>query len=66
VKGFMENKQNGQNMDIERFRKQWQEIRNEREREKKIMDRLIGNFKKTLLTASTTQKLDKVFDYFTE
>jgi hypothetical protein len=44
----MENKQNGQNMDIERFRKQWQEIRNEREREKKIMDRLIGNFKKTL------------------
>jgi hypothetical protein len=53
-------------MDIERFRKQWQEIRNEREREKKIMDRLIGNFKKTLHTASTTQKLDKVFDYFTE
>jgi hypothetical protein len=62
----MENKQNGQNMDIERFRKQWQEIRNEREREKKIMDRLIGNFKKTLHTASNTQKLEKVFDYFSE
>jgi hypothetical protein len=53
-------------MDIEKFRKQWHEIRSERDREKKIMDRLIGNLRKTVASASTTQKLDKVFDYFTE
>lgn len=66
MRGFLETRQNGQNMDIEKFRKQWHEIRSERDREKKIMDRLIGNLRKTVASASTTQKLDKVFDYFTE
>lgn len=51
VRGFMENKQNGQNLDIERFRKQWHEIRTERDREKKIMDKLISSLRKTYLSA---------------
>jgi hypothetical protein len=54
VRGFLETRQNGQNMDIEKFRKQWHEIRSERDREKKIMDRLIGNLRKTVASASTT------------
>lgn len=45
---FMENKKNGQNMDIEKFRKQWEEIRSERDKEKKIMDRLISTLRKTV------------------
>ena len=66
VRGFMENKQNGQNLDIERFRKQWHEIRTERDREKKIMEKLISSLRKTYLSAQSSKKLDKVFDYFTE
>ena len=54
VKMFMENKKNGQDMDIEKFRKQWEEIRTERDREKKIMDRLISNLRKTVASASNT------------
>lgn len=45
---FFENKKNGHDMDIEKFRKQWEEIRGEREKEKKIMDRLISNLRKTV------------------
>lgn len=48
VSMFMENKKNGQNMDIEKFRKQWEEIRSERDKEKKIMDRLISTLRKTV------------------
>lgn len=66
VSMFMENKKNGQNMDIEKFRKQWEEIRSERDKEKKIMDRLISTLRKTVLSATNSQKVDKVFDYFTE
>ena len=62
----MENRKNGQNLDIEKFRKQWEEIRSERDKERKIFDRLIANLRKTVASAANTQKLDKVFEYFSE
>jgi|LauGreDrversion4_2_1035121.scaffolds.fasta_scaffold1505570_1 hypothetical protein len=50
----MENRKNGQNLDIEKFRKQWEEIRSERDKERKIFDRLIANLRKTVASAANT------------
>ena len=53
-------------MDIERFRKQWAEIVQEREREKRLMDKVIGNLRKSLASAANSKRLDKIFEYFNE
>ena len=62
----MENKSNGQAMDLQKVCVQWLEMQSERDKERKLMSKLINELKRDVATAGNTTRLDSLFKYMSE
>lgn len=61
----MESKDNSHTIDLDKVRMHWKAMLSEREKERKLMSKLVSELRKALATVGNLDKLESLFKYLT-
>lgn len=61
----MESKDNSHTIDLDKVRMHWKAMLSEREKERKLMSKLVQELRKALATVGNLDKLESLFKYLT-
>ena len=65
VRQYFEGQKDG-HVDLSKIRAYWSEMQGEREKERKLMSKMVQVLRKSIASSDVSHRMDKLFDYLSE